>query len=88
MYHDNASSQNGENVLPIMEADEQIVHEWITKLFEGEITEASHNISNERIWALGAITPEESKMHIQNIANYTRYMEMLNEFMEMAISEY
>lgn len=55
----------------------EMVKNWLIKLYEREIKEALGSISNERIWLMGSDVLEEEKMHLDNIANLNEYITTL-----------
>lgn len=55
----------------------EMIKFWLTDLYEREIKEAMGVISNENIWLMGADTPEEEQMHLDNIANLNEYIATL-----------
>ena len=55
----------------------EMVKNWLIKLYEREIEEALGSVSNERIWLMGTNVLEEEKMHLDNIANLNEYITTL-----------
>lgn len=55
----------------------EMVKNWLIKLYEREIEEALGSISNERIWLMGTDVLEEEKMHLDNMANLNEYITTL-----------
>ena len=55
----------------------EMVKNWLIKLYEREIKEALGSISNERIWLMGSDVWEEGKMHLDNMANLNEYITAL-----------
>lgn len=55
----------------------EMVKNWLIKLYEREIKEAFGSISNERIWLMGSDVWEEGKMHLDNMANLNEYIATL-----------
>ena len=55
----------------------EMVKNWLIKLYEREIEEALGSISNERIWLMGTDVCEEEKMHLDNMANLNEYITTL-----------
>ena len=55
----------------------EMVKNWLIKLYEREIEEALCSISNERIWLMGTDVLEEEKMHLDNMANLNEYITTL-----------
>ena len=55
----------------------EVVKNWLIKLYEREIEEALGSISNERIWLMGTDVLEEEKMHLDNMANLNEYITTL-----------
>lgn len=55
----------------------EMVKNWLIKLYEREIKEALGSISNERIWLMGSDVCEEGKMHLDNMANLNEYIATL-----------
>lgn len=55
----------------------EMVKNWLIKLYEREIKEALGSISNERIWLMGSDVWEEGKMHLDNMANLNEYIATL-----------
>ncbi len=55
----------------------EMVKNWLIKLYEREIKEALGSISNERIWLMGSDVWEEGKMHLDNMANLSEYIATL-----------
>lgn len=55
----------------------EMVKNWLIKLYEREIEEALGSVSNERIWLMGADMWEEEKMHLDNMANLNEYITTL-----------
>lgn len=55
----------------------EMVKNWLIKLYEREIKEALGSISNERIWLMGTDVWEEGKMHLDNMANLNEYIATL-----------
>lgn len=54
----------------------EMVKNWLIKLFEREIEETLGSISNERIWLMGTDVWEE-KMHLDNMTNLSEYITTL-----------
>lgn len=59
-----------------MSFDVEGVNRWLDNLLDGAIQETNAQLSNEHIWELGH-TGNEPNPHAQNIANRTRYKELL-----------
>ena len=55
----------------------EMVKNWLIKLYEREIEEALGSISNERIWLMGTDVLEDEKMHLDNMANLNEYITTL-----------
>ena len=55
----------------------EMVKNWLIKLYEREIEEALGSISNERIWLMGTDVWEEEKMHLDNMTNLNEYITTL-----------
>lgn len=55
----------------------EMVKNWLIKLYEREIEEALGSISNERIWLMGTDVLEEEKIHLDNMANLNEYITTL-----------
>lgn len=55
----------------------EMVKNWLIKLYEREIEEALVSISNERIWLMGTDVWEEEKMHLDNMTNLNEYITTL-----------
>ena len=55
----------------------EMVKNWLIKLYEREIEEALGSVSNERIWLMGTNVLEEEKMHLDNITNLNEYITTL-----------
>lgn len=55
----------------------EMVKNWLIKLYEREIEEALGSISNERIWLMGTDVWEEEKMHLDNMTNLNEYITIL-----------
>ena len=55
----------------------EIVKNWLIKLYEREIKDALGSISNERIWLTGSDVWEEEKMHLDNMTNLNEYITTL-----------
>ena len=55
----------------------EMVKNWLIKLYEREIEEVLGSISNERIWLMGTDVLEEEKMHLDNMANLNEYITTL-----------
>lgn len=55
----------------------EMVKNWLIKLYEREIKEALGSISNERIWLMCSDVWEEGKMHLDNMANLNEYIATL-----------
>lgn len=59
-----------------MSFDVEVVNRWLDDLLDGAIQETNAQLSNEHIWELG-YSGEEPNPHAQNIANLSRYKELL-----------
>ena len=55
----------------------EMVKNWLIKLYEREIEDALGSISNERIWLMGTDVWEEEKMHLDNMTNLNEYITIL-----------
>ena len=55
----------------------EMVKNWLIKLYEREIEEALGSVSNERIWLMGTNVLEEEKMHLDNMTNLNEYITTL-----------
>lgn len=55
---------------------------WLEQLYQNEIEEVEGTIENERMWALGGATEEETSMHESNIEELISYKELLEELKE------
>ena len=55
----------------------EMVKNWLIKLYEREIEEALGSVSNERIWLMGTDVWEEEKMHLDNMTNLNEYITTL-----------
>lgn len=57
----------------------EMIKNWLTKLYEREIEEIKGTISNNKFLIYGAANEEEERMFIQNEADMKEYLEVLEE---------
>ena len=55
----------------------EMVKNWLIKLYEREIEEALSSVSNERIWLMATDVWEEEKIHLDNMTNLNEYITTL-----------
>ena len=53
------------------------IKEWLKAMYNEEIEQTTGSISNERLWANGAPDEETAQMHLDNIEELERYLEIL-----------
>ena len=46
-------------------------------MLDNEIEQVTGNISNEKVWALGATSEEDYQMHTENIEDFEEYKALL-----------
>ena len=57
----------------------EMVKNWLIKLYEREIEEIKGTISNNHLCILGAADEEEERMFIQNEVDMREYLDVLEE---------
>lgn len=57
----------------------EMIKNWLTKLYEREIEEIKGTISNNKFLIYGAANEEEERMFIQNEVDMKEYLEVLEE---------
>lgn len=57
----------------------EMIKNWLTKLYEREIEEINGTISNNKFLIYGAANEEEERMFIQNEVDMKEYLEVLEE---------
>lgn len=57
----------------------EMIKNWLTKLYEREIEEIKGTISNNKFLIHGAANEEEERMFIQNEVDMKEYLEVLEE---------
>lgn len=66
---------------------EEMIKNWLIRMYDREIEETFGAVSNERVWRIGSQTQEEYGVHTANIIRLLKYIETLKKLKNDILKE-